>query len=111
MRADRATHSRLATFALALAAAALPLAGCSSTANPPAATTTPATATTTTATSGPTAAPTVTTGESTTASIQIGDMLTYGSIGTTATLDCADGKSLNVAGSDNTLTVNGTCET
>ncbi|AEJ45821.1 conserved threonine rich protein [Mycobacterium tuberculosis CCDC5079] len=53
----------------------------------------------------------MTTGESTTASIQIGDMLTYGSIGTTATLDCADGKSLNVAGSDNTLTVNGTCET
>lgn len=30
LRADRATHSRLATFALALAAAALPLAGCSS---------------------------------------------------------------------------------
>ena len=32
-------------------------------------------------------------------------------MGTTTTLDCASGKSLNVAGSDNTLTVTGTCAT
>ena len=35
----------------------------------------------------------------------------YGSVGQTATLDCADGKSLDVAGSNDTLTVTGTCDT
>ena len=34
----------------------------------------------------------------------------YGSFGTTSVLDCADGKSLNVDGSNNTLTVRGRCE-
>ena len=43
--------------------------------------------------------------------MQIGNTLNYGSMGTTATLDCANGKSLNVGGNDNTLTVTGTCAT
>ena len=33
----------------------------------------------------------------------------YGSFGTTSAVDCADGKSLNVVGSNNTLTVRGRC--
>lgn len=35
--------------------------------------------------------------------------ITYSSIGAKADLDCANGKSLNVIGSNNTLTVTGTC--
>ncbi len=41
--------------------------------------------------------------------IEFGNTINYGSFGTTATVDCADGKSLNVGGSNNTLTVTGTC--
>ncbi len=68
-----------------------PLAGCSSTAKPAAATTTPATTTTATGLDrGADRRP-----EKTTASIQIGDMFAHGSIGTTAKLTGADGKSLN----------------
>lgn len=33
----------------------------------------------------------------------------YGSFGTTAEVDCADGRSLNVTGSNNSLTVSGRC--
>lgn len=36
--------------------------------------------------------------------------ISYESFGTTAAVDCADGKSLDVAGSNNTLTVRGRCE-
>lgn len=43
------------------------------------------------------------------AQVEIGNTINYGSFGTTADLDCADGKSLNVGGSNNTLTVSGTC--
>jgi hypothetical protein len=43
------------------------------------------------------------------AQVEIGNTINYGSFGTTADLDCADGKSLNVGGSNNTLTVKGTC--
>src|SRR6478736_7284506 len=43
------------------------------------------------------------------AQIEIGNTINYGSFGTTADIDCADGKSLNVGGSNNTLTVKGTC--
>ncbi|WP_375483733.1 DUF3060 domain-containing protein [uncultured Mycobacterium sp.] len=46
---------------------------------------------------------------SSTAQFQVGNTLNYGSFGTTADLDCADGKSLNVGGSNNTLTVKGNC--
>lgn len=46
----------------------------------------------------------------TTAQLEIGNTINYGSFGTTAEVDCADGKSLNVGGSNNTLTVKGTCE-
>ncbi|OHV04892.1 DUF3060 domain-containing protein [Mycobacterium talmoniae] len=47
----------------------------------------------------------------TTAQFEIGDTLNYGSFGTTAELDCADGKTLDVGGSNNTLTVKGSCKT
>jgi Protein of unknown function (DUF3060) len=102
--------SRLATLAAALTVvpAAVGLAGCSSTANPPG-----GSATTTTAPTSTSAAATTTTsgGNSVSTSVVIGNSLEYGSFNTTATLDCANGKSLNVAGSNNTLTVTGTCET
>jgi Protein of unknown function (DUF3060) len=55
-----------------------------------------------------TAAPSTT---STGAQFDIGNTINYGSLGTTTTLDCGDGKSLNVGGSNNTLTVKGTCGT
>ena len=48
---------------------------------------------------------------STGAQFDIGNTINYGSLGTTTTLDCGDGKSLNVGGSNNTLTVKGTCGT
>ena len=41
--------------------------------------------------------------------IEVGNTINYGSFGTTADIDCADGKSLNVGGSNNTLKVTGTC--
>jgi hypothetical protein len=43
------------------------------------------------------------------AQVEIGNTINYGSVGTTTDIDCADGKSLNVGGSNNTLTVKGTC--
>jgi Protein of unknown function (DUF3060) len=43
------------------------------------------------------------------AQVEIGNTINYGSFGTTAEVDCADGKSLNVGGSNNKLTVTGTC--
>ena len=43
------------------------------------------------------------------AQVEIGNTIDFGSFGTTADVDCADGKSLNVGGSNNTLTVKGTC--
>lgn len=41
--------------------------------------------------------------------VEIGNTINYGSVGTTADIDCADGKSLNVGGANNKLTVKGTC--
>lgn len=55
-----------------------------------------------------TPSPTATAGTSG-AQVEIGNTINYGSFGTTADIDCADGKSLNVGGSNNTLTVKGTC--
>ena len=52
--------------------------------------------------------PTATAGSSG-AQVEIGNTINYGSFGTTADIDCADGKSLNVGGSNNTLTVKGSC--
>ena len=43
------------------------------------------------------------------AQVDVGNMINYGSFGTTAEIDCAEGKSLTVGGSNNTLTVRGTC--
>ena len=40
-------------------------------------------------------------------SAEVSYTVNYGSFGTTATIDCAKGKSLNVGGSNNTLTVTG----
>lgn len=57
---------------------------------------------------GGTTSPTMTAGTSG-AQVEVGNTINYGSFGTTADLDCADGKSLNVGGSNNTLTVRGTC--
>ena len=73
----------------AIAACALGLAGCGSE-------------------SKETNSPTATAGTSG-AQVEIGNTINYGSFGTTADIDCADGKSLNVGGSNNTLTVKGTC--
>ncbi|HVQ51912.1 MAG TPA: DUF3060 domain-containing protein [Mycobacterium sp.] len=80
------TRSSVAGFAIA--ACALGVAGCGSGDDK-----TPATATA--GTSG--------------AAVEIGNTINYGSFGTTADLDCASGKSLNVGGSNNTLTIKGTC--
>jgi hypothetical protein len=41
--------------------------------------------------------------------VQVGSTINYGSFGTKADIDCGQGKSLNVGGSNNTLTVIGTC--
>ena len=41
--------------------------------------------------------------------VEIGNTINYGSVGTTAEIDCADGKSLNIGGNNNKLTVKGTC--
>jgi hypothetical protein len=58
--------------------------------------------------SGDTNTPTATAGSSG-AQVEIGNTINYGSVGTTADVDCADGKALNVGGSNNKLTVTGTC--
>jgi len=41
--------------------------------------------------------------------VEVGSTINYGSFGTTAEIDCGNGMSLNVGGSNNTLTVTGTC--
>lgn len=82
------------------AAITLGMAGCGPKNNNTAPTTSPG------ASSSP--APSTT---STGAQFDIGNTINYGSLGTTTTLDCGDGKSLNVGGSNNTLTVKGTCGT
>jgi len=41
--------------------------------------------------------------------VEVGSTINYGSFGTKAEIDCGQGKSLNVGGSNNKLTVTGTC--
>lgn len=41
--------------------------------------------------------------------VEVANTINYGSFGTTTEIDCADGKSLNIGGSNNTLTVKGSC--
>lgn len=41
--------------------------------------------------------------------VEIGNTINYSSVGTTTELDCADGKSLNIGGNNNKLTVKGNC--
>ncbi|GFG73144.1 hypothetical protein MBOT_05090 [Mycobacterium botniense] len=55
------------------------------------------------------AAPSTTSTASAGAQFEVGNTLNYASFGTTAELDCGNGKSLDVGGSNNTLTVKGTC--
>jgi|SRR5271170_7712720 hypothetical protein len=62
-------------------------------------------------TASPTASTSTPATTSTGAQFDIGNTINYTSLGTTTTLDCGDGKSLNVGGSNNTLTVKGTCGT
>lgn len=47
--------------------------------------------------------------DATSSGVQADSTINYGSFGTTADIDCADGKSLNVGGSNNTLKVVGNC--
>ena len=58
--------------------------------------------------SNDTNSPTATVGTSG-AQVEIGNTINYTSIGSTAEIDCADGKSINVGGNNNKLTVKGTC--
>jgi hypothetical protein len=58
--------------------------------------------------SSDTNSPTATAGSSG-GQVEIGNTINYGSIGTTAEIDCADGKSINIGGNNNKLTVKGTC--
>jgi hypothetical protein len=91
---------RLAAAGVALAVAAV-FAGCAHSGNN-------GTVPSTGSPASSTAAPSTT---STGAQFDIGNTINYGSLGTTTTLDCGDGKSLNVGGSNNTLTVKGSCGT
>ena len=58
--------------------------------------------------SGDTNTPTATLGTSG-AQVEIGNTINYASTGTTAEIDCAHGKSINIGGNNNKLTVKGTC--
>ena len=84
----RFPHSQL-VLAVGAAAAALTLAACGSE-------------------SSDTATPSATAGESG-VNVEVGNTINYMSVGTTTDIDCADGKSLTVGGTNNTLTVKGTC--
>ena len=41
--------------------------------------------------------------------VEISNTINFSSVGTTTDLDCADGKSLNIGGNNNKLTIKGTC--
>jgi hypothetical protein len=41
--------------------------------------------------------------------VEIGNTINFSSVGTTTELDCADGKSLNIGGNNNKLTITGAC--
>ena len=84
----RFPHSQL-VLAVGAAAAALTLAACGSE-------------------SSDTATPSATAGESG-VNVEVGNTINYMSVGTTTDIDCADGNSLTVGGTNNTLTVKGTC--
>jgi hypothetical protein len=80
-------YVRSFSFVAAMAALAIGLAGCGSDSG---------------------TSPTMTAGSSG-VQVEIANTINYGSVGTTAEIDCADGKSLTVGGSNNSLTVKGTC--
>ena len=48
-------------------------------------------------------------GDTAASTVEVGNTVNYGSFGTKATIDCGQGKSLNVGGSNNSLKVTGTC--
>lgn len=85
-------HSLRLTAGCGFAAAALALSGCGAQAPP-----------------ADLVAQTEATVLDTGAQVEVGNTIYYGSFGTTAQIDCGEGKSLNVGGSDNTLEVSGTC--
>jgi hypothetical protein len=58
--------------------------------------------------SSDTTTPSATAGQSG-VNVEVGNTINYMSVGTTTDIDCADGKSLTVGGTNNTLTVKGTC--
>jgi hypothetical protein len=107
--------SRLAALvgASTVVAAGMVLVGCSSTATPPGGSPSGSSSTksSSSATSSGTAEPTSSNGPTMSTSVEVGDTMVYAYMSQTATISCPDGKSLNVTGSDNTLTVTGTCET
>lgn len=89
------SRGRTAVAGLTLSAAMLGIAGCGQNNN----------GTVPSSGSSSTPAPSTSAG----AQFDIGNTINYVSTGTTTTLDCGDGKSLNVGGFNNTLTVRGTC--
>ena len=80
-------YARSFRFVTGLAALAIGLAGCGSDSG---------------------TSPTMTAGSSG-VQVEIANTINYGSVGTTTEIDCADGKSLTVGGSNNTLQVKGRC--
>jgi len=116
MRAHGTADSfRLAGLALASAAiaTAVGLVGCSSTANPPAGggSSTKSSSTATTSSAGSGTETTTGGGPTISTSVEVGNTIVYAYTNQTATISCEEGKSLNVTGGKNTLTVTGTCET
>jgi len=115
MRAHGTADSfRLAGIALASAAiaTAVGLVGCSSTAGPPGGATSSPTKSSGSATSSAGSGTETTTGGGPTVStsVEVGNTIVYAFTNQTATISCEQGKSLNVTGGKNTLTVTGTCE-
>src|SRR6201996_4061226 len=103
MRAHKTSRPIALVLTLSAAVLVFGVAGCGGKNNNAGPTTSPGASPTSTSSTPSTT--------STGAQFDIGNTINYGSLGTTTTLDCGDGKSLNVGGSNNTLTVKGRCGT
>ncbi|SHS33179.1 Protein of uncharacterised function (DUF3060) [Mycobacteroides abscessus subsp. abscessus] len=101
-------RTRPTLVALAVAVTAVGLAGCGiikpGSSNPTPGTWTPPSTSTSTSTSPSASTPT-------SAKVNIGDETVIGYFGQTTTATCEAGKSLNITGANNTLTITGPCET
>ncbi|MDO3129185.1 DUF3060 domain-containing protein [Mycobacteroides abscessus subsp. bolletii] len=97
-------RTRPTLVALAVAVTTVGLAGCGiikpGSSNPTPGTWTPPSTSTSTSASTPTSA-----------KVNIGDETVIGYFGQTTTATCEAGKSLNITGANNTLTITGPCET